>query len=162
MTQEAKIVLDECRDYLQELRQKPMGKDWKRKWKAAMTSLRSIGNVLQNKDSKISSKMKEVIQNKHQEMKDDDIFKDFIKKERDDLLKENETSAGQAIAITLTETVYLNRTKQTPKQDTKPPEVKVKYVINKGIFEGQNPIDMYEKAINWWDEYLDDIDRKVS
>lgn len=153
MTLNARVVLQDCRDAINELNNDIQGSVWRRKWTTAVILLRTIGHVLESVDSKISAHHKVAIEEAHKQINnskhDNLIFFEFIKKERDLIVKEYKTSAGQGV------TVYVGF------GDNKSTVVN-HYLINSGPFEGQDQRDVLREAVKWWEEYLDNVDQAVS
>jgi hypothetical protein len=144
----ARIVLEDCRGALDDLddKYKLQGSKWRRRWAATLALLRAVGNVLKNVDKKSDSKLSDAIQMKWKDQENSKpnpaIFWEFIKKERDQLLKEYTTHAGQGVTVRIGH-----------------PEGSVcSYRMQGGPFKGRDPRDVVREAIEWWDNYLKEIE----
>jgi hypothetical protein len=130
---------------------------WRVHWVGALSLIRAVGHVLEAVDGtdllcrKISGEMYRSWRNKQN--LEHEIFRDFIKQERDMMLKEYSTA--------------VNLDKDVPLV-VMPDEVS--YFFDQNIFRqmddgswaGEDARDVYEMAINWWKLQLDTIDRLVA
>ena len=154
MTNKARIVLEDCKGALSDFKDGLQGAEWRRHWILCVTLLRAVGHVLDKVDKKTNPKLKIIIDQEYEKLKkskpDPPIYWKFIDSERNSLLKLYETSAGQGVTIKLGEPGTLE-----------PPETEYYYVINFGRFKGRDQRDVIQEAISWWEEYLNNIDRKL-
>jgi hypothetical protein len=83
------------------------------------------------------------------------IFCGFIKAERDNILKEYRTAAGQDVTIPLAE----------PNRSTNAYPMKT-ITTEKGRtvsdFAGRDQRDLIREAIRFWEDYLDGVDKDVA
>ena len=103
MTAAARLVLDDCREALNELREDPTGSLWRRRYVACIALLRAVGHVLNNVDTKTSANHKAVIDARWQQQQNTkpkpEVFWSFIENERNLLLKEYGPVAGQNVTV---------------------------------------------------------------
>jgi hypothetical protein len=108
--------------------------------------------VLKAVDWESSTELRTVIETKWQEVKDGErnreppIFWDFIDDERNQIIHKYASSAGQSIVVPVDD----------PEKSVTP------YHMNKGPFAGKDPRDVVEEAIEWWDNYLSEIEAAAS
>jgi hypothetical protein len=126
-------------------------------WVGALSLIRAVGHVLEAVDGtdlycrKISEEMyrswRDKLNLEHQ------IFRDFIKHERDLMLKEYSTAvnldADVRLLVMPDDAAFL-----VDKNIFRP--------MDDGPWAGEDARDIYEMAINWWSVQLDTIDRLVT
>jgi hypothetical protein len=164
MTQYARLALQDCEAALQDLRAGPTGYLWRTRWAAAVALLRSVGHVLDRVDKKTSPQLERAVDVAYAELQSTKpepvIYWEFIKRERDNLLKEYRTEARQAIVFR-PGTAHLNL--RTGEQTSSPSgPTTYEHYMESGPFAGQDPRDVVASAIHWWRGYLDAIDAKVT
>ncbi len=164
MTVAAREVLEDCRGALAELTDGVQGRQWRRRWITCVVLLRAIGHVLEKVDGErdailrknIDVWWKSVKQGKPEPL----IFWDFIDEERNSILKEYQTRAGQGVAIQLSG-IELNL--RTGEQRSDPPKHAIyHYTINTGPFAGREQHELLAEAISWWESQLNAIDAATS
>lgn len=152
MTLKAREVLQDCREAIDELDSNIQGSVWRRRWITAVVLLRTVGYVLDKIDSGISVEYKQAINNEWSQLNKSKekhpIFFDFIEEERNNILKEYKTSAGQGVTVY----VGFGDTLSTSKNH---------YLMYGGKFEGREQREILIKAVKWWEDYLDKIDKSV-
>jgi hypothetical protein len=94
------------------------------------------------------------------------IFWGFIEEERNNILKGYRSSAKQNVTIFLS-AVRLNvivggQVVSAPPPPPPPPDPLYEHVMAEGPFIGRDPRDLVGEAINWWRDYLDEIDRRAA
>jgi hypothetical protein len=153
----ASVVLNDCRHALERLHDEKGEVGWRVQWIGAMALIRAVGHVLDD-EAKDDSLLKSVLRQKFKLQASDKaakaIYWDFIKKERDLLLKEYRTSIYDGTGISLgidaddgssnlTEVFVLGENLFRPVLD--------------GYGEGEDARDIYLEAIEWWAVELQDI-----
>lgn len=162
MTQAARKVLEDCRGALDDLQDGIQGAFWRRRWISAVVLLRTVGHVLRNIDSMTSPALKEIIEKEWNTLQktrpEPKIFWEFIEMERNNILKEYQINAGQGITVRIP-TLHINL--KTGEQYSDPPLHSLyHYTINSGVYKGRDQRDVLKEAIEWWQKYLDVIDRQ--
>lgn len=163
MTKQARLVLDDCRGALSELIDGLQGTVWRRRWITCVILLRAVGHVLKNVDANACGALKSEISAAFEQIKQTKpcpiIFWEFIEKERNHIVKQYKFNAGQGIRITGGEAGYNESGKLVYSSQG---SIEFLYKINSGPFEGRNQVDVIQEAIDWWENYLDEIDKAVT
>jgi len=150
MTKAAREVLEDCRGAVDEIGGGVQGRAWRRRWVAAVVLLRTVGYVLREVDRHISSGYRNAIDEAWVKLKrtkpDPAIFWEFIEAERNNIVHEYAVGAGQGV------TVYPGQNRPSDHH----------YLINYGLFAGQDQREVLRQAIVWWEIYLDEIDRNAA
>lgn len=160
LTQYARLALQDCRAALEELRANPTGLVWRTRWAAAVALLRSVGHVLEKVDGARDPAMAKAVRAKFADLKakrpEPEIFWEFIEPERNNLLKEYRTAAKQNVTVR-PGTAHLNP--RTGEQHSTPglPAL-YEHVMSDGHFQGRDPRDLVQEAIDWWEGYLNEVD----
>jgi hypothetical protein len=84
------------------------------------------------------------------------IFWDFVEQERNNVLKAYRRAATQNVTIDAG-----TMTVSSPGVQIVRPEITFEHLMTEGYFQGQDPLDLVEKAIEWWRAYLDSVDNDV-
>ena len=148
MTEAARQVLEDCRGALVDFKDGLQGGSWRRHYILCITLLRIVGHVLDNVDKLKDPVLKIIIDDEYRKLKNSkkrhQIYWEFIDEERNDLLKEYKTSAGQGVTIKIGQK----------------PAVEYHYVFNDGPFKERDQREVIQEAIVWWKSYLDNIDKR--
>lgn len=151
VTTTARRVLDDCRGALCEIRAPVQGAEWRRRWVSAVVLLRAVAHVLKNVDVSVSETHRRVICEWWYALSrtkpDPKIYWEFIVKERNNIIKEYRTSAGQGVSVRLSGMEF-NLQNGTTKIDPPLPST-YHYVINSGHFAGKDQRDLIREAIGW-------------
>lgn len=164
MTAAARETLEDCRGAIAELVEGVQGRDWRRKWILAVVLLRTVGHVLDKVDGARSATYRKAINNWWFALKaskpDPAIFWQFIEEERNSILKEYQTAAGQGVTVQLTG-VEINP--QTGEQKVGPPKPAIyHYTFNSGPYKDKDQRHVLADALAWWEQQLDTIDRAAN
>lgn len=147
----AREVLDDCRDALDELYEIGLqGSKWKRRWFAAITLLRAVGHVL-NREVKSYSKdvvLKEKEAWEIYKKENAKIF-NFIKSERDNVLKQYLFGAGQGIKIVFSAPLNAPDCKC---------ESEWSYPVLAGDFSGKDQREIISEGIMFWEKYIQKVE----
>lgn len=138
----ARVVLNDCRDALTDLHDELQGGEWRRRWAAAVGLLRTVGHVLDKVDGESGPQLRAAVDARWAARKKSMIFSGFIEDERNRIVKKYAPHAGQGITIPV----------------SNPDQSVTSYQMNEGPFAGRDPRDLIREAIEWWDEYLREIE----
>jgi len=161
MTIAARESLEDCRTALGELVDGVQGRQWRVKWITCVVLLRAVGHVLDNVDGAREPSLRHAIDHWWKTMKASkpapEVFWSFIDDERNAILKEYQTRAGQGVTVQLSG-IQVNL--RTGEQKVDPPGPHIyHYTINTGPFAGREQRELLAEAIAWWEAQLDLIDR---
>lgn len=166
MTAAARRVLRDCQVALDMLDEEDDGERWRVLWAGAVALLRAVGHVLQKVDTE-GTVAKEVVAAAYsrwkEERSENRIFWDFIDQERNNILKEYQSSVADSAEVSL---VIANPA--TGRSSHKSDEMlsildeNMFRPITDGFGEGEDARDVYRDAVAWWDAELRRIEAKIS
>ena len=164
MTSAAREALEDCRGALTELTDGVQGRQWRRRWITSMVLLRAVGHVLDNVDGARSPEYRTAVDSWWRQLKSTKpepmIFWSLIDEERNTILKEYQTRAGQGVTVQLSG-IEINL--QTGEQKVDPPRPAIyHYAINTGPFAGRDQRELIAEGIAWWEKELNAIDTTAS
>jgi hypothetical protein len=168
MTEASRVVLDDCRAALADLREQVGGEaihgdKWRRRWVTVVVLLRIVGDVLRKLDAGQSDEYKQAIDeawkrlNADIDKPEDAVFQSFIEEDRNLIVKEYRFRAGQDHNVHVPMGVVNLATGEQS-------QVGASWIehtgrITDGPFAGRLATEVIAEAIDWWRKYLDDIDR---
>jgi hypothetical protein len=162
--EQAREVLDWCRHALQELQQQPTGMDWIVKWAGTLALLRTVGEALKNVDAQGNPAIRKGRQcwKKRVDFKNLPIYDKFIDGDVNRLLHQAEVTAGQSATVFAPSAVAKATAfgeDRTSTEGTAPPARApiYEYRMNGGHFTGDDPRQVVQEAIDWWQQQIDDI-----
>jgi len=176
----ARNVLDDCRWALNQHTPDLQGEAFRVSWVALVALLRAVGHVLKEVDAEQGdAHLKAAICDHWARLKvgeaarEPAIFWGFIKQERNMVLKQYSLGAKRIAHLPpsgpidpnkgqISLYVELSGGKSKPGRTGRiefSSPVEVTSEITGGPFKGQNERDVVEKAIEWWQASLDEIDR---
>jgi hypothetical protein len=160
MTAAARETLEDCRGALTELVDGVQGRDWRRKWILAVVLLRAVGHVLDKVDGARTPTYRRAIDNWWSGLKASkpapSIFWCLIEEERNSILKEYQTAAGQGVTIQLSGIEINLRTGEQKVDPPNPPTYH--YTFNFGPYKDREQHEVLAEAIEWWEQQLDSVD----
>lgn len=166
MTFKARMVLHDCKVAKTLLEEETDFDAWRIHWAAAIALIRAVGHVLvkvDGRDSVINSVSKSFF-SRWKTSKEDEIFRSFIDKERNTLLKEYESGTHPMESVP----VVAQATLVSPDGDVQHASAGVHFLdgniyrpMLSGPWEGDDCRDVYDEAIKWWELQLDGIDKEV-
>ena len=164
MTSAAREALEDCRGALTELTEGIQGRQWSRRWIISIVLLRAVGHVLDNVDGIKSQEYRKAIDAWWKALKSTKpepmIFWQLIDAERNTILKEYQTRAGQGVTIQLSG-IQINLQTGEQKVDPSKPAT-YHYTINTGLFAGRDQRELIAEGIAWWERELNAIDSAAS
>jgi hypothetical protein len=153
MTTQARWVLSDAREAVEDLVDGIQGSQWRRRWTAVVVLLRTTMYVLKDVDAKGDSRLDRVVTEMWNELKatepDPPIFWDFIDRDRQLIAHFYEHRAGQSV------NVFGKIVGNIPYSETS-------YQMNEGTFAGQDPRNVARQALDWLQWYLDETDRRAA
>ena len=163
MTIAARQVVEDCRGALAELADDVQGPTWRRRWIVSIVLLRTVGHVLDKVDGARSPKHREAIARWWKELgatkPKPEIFSLFVEEERNTIVKQYQTNAGQGVTVQLG---GVQISMGTGQQQADPPGPPIfHYTMNAGYFKGRDQRDLIAEAIHWWEGELNAIDTSL-
>lgn len=168
MTSKAREVLDDCRAALLLLEGEVDGQRWRIHWAAAVALIRAVGHVLDKVDGR-DPLIKHAATAAFKRWKGTDpeheIFREFIERERNSLLKEYRSDVHP-----LAEVVLSLEFSTQPEAGGAPirsshiaelPENTYRPLLD-GPWEGDDAREVLSEAIAWWDRQLTLIEQEVA
>jgi hypothetical protein len=156
MSLAARTVLEDCRQAAAQFAPGIQGAQWRIVYMANLALLRAVYHVLKNRDAAASTKLRRAFKawddgllasRPHPE-----IYWEFIVSERNMLLKEYQSSAGQGATAPGVLTEVNARTGE--QSVTRLGVVEHHYTMNDGYFAGRDQRDLIAEAIAWWETQL--------
>jgi hypothetical protein len=140
----AREVLLDCERGLADFEAAGLTPYWRTRWIAVVALLRSVGHVLEKTDKKQSPGLEKAINQAWNALKktrpEPRIFWEFIREERNNVLKVYEIGARLNITITPGGPTGYNS------------------FIRSGIYGGRDAVAVCREAIAFWGKHLDDIE----
>lgn len=165
MTYQARQVLDDCRVALALLEEEDDLQRWRVHWAAAVVLVRAVGHVLDKVDCADNPSLREASAAAFARWKSDDpahgIFRDFIERERNNLLKEYRSGVHPLDSVD-----FLLQYTAVPAGGGEPTQLAEVAAIGENIYrplldgpwEGNDARDVLQMAIDWWEQELDAIE----
>ena len=168
VTSKAREVLNDCRVALSLLEDETDVQRWRVHWAAAVALIRAVGHVLEKVDGD-DPLIKHAASAAFRQWKGTDpahrIFRDFVERERNNLLKEYRSDVHPQAEIALAIEVIAQ-----PMADgalVKVPDVagildNIYRPYLDGPWAGNDARDVLSEAISWWDEQLSLIEQQTT
>jgi len=168
VTYKAREVLDDCRLALSLLEEETDVQRWRIHWAAAVALIRAVGHVLEKVDGE-DPLIKHAAGAAYRQWKSTDpkheIFREFIERERNNLLKEYRSDvhplAEVALAVEFTaqpigggDPVKFGQIAEIGENIYRP--------LLDGPWEGDDARDVLTVAIAWWDGQLTAVDQEAA
>jgi hypothetical protein len=138
--------------------------DWIVKWAATLTFIRTVGEALKNVDAQKYPAIGKARQRWKQSRDPDGlpIYNSFIKGDSNRLLHQANVDAGQSAMVFIQ---GVSATGRAGGEDTAPNRAEVHpppplftYHMNGGPFDGRDPRDIFQEAVDWWQQQIEDIE----
>lgn len=159
MSLSARNVLLDCKVALEILEDSKDVRHWRVHWAGAISLLRAVGHVLQKVDRR-QPEFRNAIDQRFalwkQEPHKHQVFWDFIKTERDSLLKEYVSSVSNAQNVALGVVSELD---ETGSVEVFGLDENIYKPILSGYGETEDARDVYQEAIEWWELELSEIEK---
>lgn len=167
MTYAARQVLEDCRLALDMLEEEKDLSRWKVLWAGAVALVRAVGHVLDKVDG-ANPLIKKISSEAFRKWNSNDIehliFREFIEKERNNILKEYKFNHHPLDEVDLVLTSTLIDPETGDKKlvgDIFPIADNIYRPLLSGFREGDDARDVLSDAINWWDTQLKNIESKI-
>ncbi len=168
MTFKAREVLADCRVALALLEEEQDLQRWRIHWAAAVALIRAVGHVLDKvdgTDERIRKASRTAFASWKSDAEEHEIFREFIDKERNNLLKEYQINIHP-----LEEVSFVLETTLLPVGGGVPVKTAEVYGIGENIYrpmlegpwEGNDARDVLTEAIEWWSMQLDAVDKEAA
>lgn len=169
MTSAARQVLSDCRLALDMLHAEIDPDRWRVHWAGGVALLRAVGHVLLNVDQPTSADLMKIANAAHKRWKSDDpahaVFRDFILKERNNILKEYRSkvhpldTVAVAFRVTLVhpetgEISYVDEVAELDENLFRP--------LVEGYGAGEDARDVFEEAVAWWERELSLVEAELA
>ena len=158
MTVAARTVLADCELALAMLEEEERADRWRVLWIAGVTALRTVGDAFHRVDADGDPVIGRVVRAHHRRWVDEpgpdqDMFRDFIKSERDDLVHLYRFGPSDADGHVLV--FDGGDSAATVEADLYRPLVD-------GPFAGEDARDVFVRAVEWWQTKLNLIDSETT
>ena len=158
----ARLVLQDAMYVRQKLEDETSVIEWRLGWVLAVVLLRAVGHVLVKVDGDAEPFVAPVAKALFQKWKSGDehtIFRDFIEKERNSILKEYESEMTEGpvdvMAVLQSFDGYDTIRQALIEENIYRP-------LGDGPFAGEDGRTMLDDAIQWWAAQLAEVDRQVA
>ena len=149
-TERSRQVLHDCETLLAAIKSDISSNLWRPRWAGLVALLRAVGHVLVSENPKTDPIGYGVVSGAKTALLKAPIFAEFIKKERDNVLKTYTAAVG----------VRTIMTPGTAGGGSGEPTTYEAFV-GSGPYKAQDPLQLCEQAIDFWKHYLDAIDAQV-
>jgi hypothetical protein len=164
VTYSARRVLGDCELALKFLEQAKTDQIWRVHWFAAVVLIRTVGDVLKNIDGAnpiVRAPVKAAYETWKNDRLEHSIFWDFIRDQRNKLVKEYDSDAHPSDTVSLLVQMNLVST-----SDGRPQAHGEVFGLDENIYrpmlagpwEGEDARDVLKEAIDWWKAELNKID----
>lgn len=165
MTSSSRQVLQDCKIALSMLEDDMNSETWRVHWAAAVALSRAVGHILHKVDAVNDTRTQNIVNAKFKEWKssaeEHQIFREFIEKERNNLLKEYRTDVHPHSSTGLEFEYTLKPFDGGPLKKFRNITVLDENIYRpmiEGPYEGGDARDVLQEAITWWENQLDEID----
>ena len=158
----ARLVLQDAMFVREKLENELGHIEWRLYWVLAVVLLRAVGHVLDKVDGNNDSKVKREANALHKSWRSGDenaIFRDFIERERNSILKEYESEITEGpvpIMAHLQQHDGFDVVRQFLLEEN------IYRPMGAGAFEGEDGRTLLDEAIAWWARQLGEVDRRVA
>jgi hypothetical protein len=160
MTTRARLVLEDCRLALQLLEDETDSQRWRLHWVAAVALIRAVGHVLDKVDGEsqaVKSAARAAFARWKSDAPEHEIFREFIERERNTILKEYEFNLHPNEEIEFVLVSKLRRPSDGAIVETAQIASigdNIYRPLLDGFREGDDARDVLSEAIEWWDVEL--------
>ena len=171
----ARTVLEDCRAALRELQSEPSGQAWRIRWVAVLGLLRTVRDVLTRVDGiseDVHPALREEIRKFPSHMKETkpepEIYWEFICGDANNILHYYNFSAVQSVRLPLDngdkslEVSASAKTRVSVVLQTREAPAERIYRMKTGPFKDQDQRHVVEKAIDWWQEQIEEMEDRAA
>lgn len=168
MTGRARLVLDDCRLALQLLEDETDLRRWRLHWVAAIALIRAVGHVLDKVDGAspaVKAASRAAYARWTSDASEHQIFREFIERERNTILKEYEFNLHPGEAVEVVFPVTLQRVSDgelVQAASVFPLDKNIYRPLLDGFRQTDDARDVLSDAIEWWDAELAAIEHAVA
>jgi hypothetical protein len=168
MTARARLVLEDCKLALQLLENETDLRRWRLHWVSAIALIRAVGHVLDKVDGKskaVKDASREAFARWTGAAPEHEIFREFIERERNTILKEYEFNLHPGEQVEVAMPVTLKRLSDgaiIEAATVLPIGDNIYRPLLDGFREGDDARDVLSDAVEWWEKELDAIDRRIA
>jgi hypothetical protein len=156
----ARLVLQDAM-FVREKLENELGQiEWRLYWVLAVVLLRVVGHVLDKVDGINDPAVKVAANALHKSWRSGDenaIFRDFIERERNNILKEYESEITEGPVPIM---VHLQKHDGFDVVRQFLIEENIYRPMGAGVFEGEDGRTLLDEAIAWWSLQLEEVDRR--
>lgn len=164
MTTQAREVLRDCERLLAAIGPDMPGELWRPRWAGLVALLRAVGHVLEKVDAARIVNAKQVVDAAWDELRqskpEPKIFWQFIEAERNNVPKTYAFGVGVNITVRPGTGWLSLATGESGGSPGGPTTFEA--FVRSGPFEGEDPLQLCREAIQFWNGYLDCIDRQIA
>lgn len=161
MTEAARRVLEDCKAALDMLEDEKDEQRWRVLWAGAMALVRAVGHVLRNVDGEappVRQLVDEAWGRWDADREANEVFWEFIQKERNNILKEYRFNVHDSAVIDLVEVESDESAIESP------------FTLDENLFRpieegyqvGEDARIAYANALEWWDTELSRIESALT
>lgn len=164
MSLAARTVLEDCTQAAVQLADGIQGAQWRIAYMANVALLRTVYHVLERRDAAGDPKLRQAFKRWAADLlaskPKPEIYWEFIVSERNLLLKECQSSAGQGVTVP---GVRFELDLKTGEQKaTRIGDIEHHYTMNDGAFMGRDHCDLIQEAISWWHVQLEMLEKAAN
>jgi hypothetical protein len=160
----ARTVLEDCSQAAVQLTDGIQGAQWRIAYMANVALLRAVYHVLESQDVAGDQRLRQVFKRWAADLLKSkpkpEIYWEFIVSERNLLLKEYLSSAGQG--VTAPDVWFELNLKNGEQKTTRIGAIEHHYTMNDGVFMGRDHRDLVQEAISWWYEQLEMLEKAAN
>lgn len=158
-------VLDDCRLALEMLEAEKNFQRWRVHWAGAVALLRTVGHVMEDEcrsDPKLRRANETMFKRWKSKAPEDEIFHEFIKRERDFILKEYQFNLYPLDEVHVAVNAKLSPLSGGPDvefHDILPIGENIYRPLLDSYREGDDARDVYGEAIEWWVKQIEFLEK---
>lgn len=164
MTLAAHTVLGDCIQAAAQLTDGVQGAQWRISYMANVALLRAVYHVLESRDVAGDPRLRQAFMIWSADLLKSkpkpEIYWEFIVSERNLLLKEYQSSAGQG--VTVPGNLFEMNLETGEQKSSRLGSIEHHYTMNDGAFMGRDHRDLVQEAISWWYDQLEMLEKAAN